>query len=246
MYSFESVQWAWDALWDGVHTCAVWTPPALAHSGDVHARWIDPDCVVNHVCGWPLARYHADRHLLVGTFSLTIPEAEGHRYRSTLLSPRPVPLAQLVSPDTRAVANSADSLSGWVSFLHATVGSTGTWPGTVTYTSAHIESLLALTRGDADLACLDSWTLALIERDQPGITTGLFRVGLGPLVPSPAVTVAHDVDGDQIDALRSALHDAIADPSLADAAAALRIDGFVDTEWSEYAATLDLIQASSR
>ena len=44
-------------------------------------------------------------------------------------------------PDVRAVANSADSLSGWVSFLNATVGPNGTWPGAVRFTSAHYESL---------------------------------------------------------------------------------------------------------
>ena len=48
-------------------------------------------------------------------------------------------------------------------------------------------------RGEADLACIDSWSLALIERQEPELLVGLHRVGLGPLVPTPAITVAESV-----------------------------------------------------
>jgi ABC-type phosphate/phosphonate transport system substrate-binding protein len=240
MYPMKSVRWAWDELWSQVHRRAPWTPPELSHSGDVHARWIDPMCVVNHVCGWPLARWYADTHRVIGTFTLAIPEADGHRYRSVLVSNRDVSLDELVRPGTRAVANSADSLSGWVSFLAATVGPTGDWPGEVGFTSAHVESLRVLAAGGADLACIDSWTLAIVADEEPDLVSGLHRVGLGPLIPSPAVTIAASLPADHATSLTGALHAATSDPAIADALAALHISGFVTTTIDEYLPTLDL------
>lgn len=241
MYPFDSVRPAWDALWSAVHARAPWTPPALAHSGDVHARWADPDCAVNHVCGWPLARWHATRHRVVGTFRLSIAEAAGgHCYRSVLLSPHDRPLGELVAPGTRAVANSADSLSGWISLLAATVGPSGNWPGAIEFTTAHAESLQILAAGGADLACIDSWTLTLIGRERPDLVAGLHRVGLGPLIPSPAVTLAADLGEERAHALADAFDDAITSGAAADACAALHIVGFARTTLADYLPTLDL------
>ena len=135
MYPFESVRWAWDALWALFARARRMAARELAHSGDVHARWNDPDCLVNHVCGWPLARWHADDHRVLGAFSLTIPEADGYRYRSTLVSPHDVALAELLAGDVRVVANSVDSLSGWISLLNAAVGEDDPLPGTITFTA---------------------------------------------------------------------------------------------------------------
>lgn len=240
MYPFESVRWAWDSLWSALTERVDWLPPRLAHSGDALARWDDPGCVVNHVCGWPLARWYADTHRVLGAFSLTIPEADGFRYRSTLVSPHDVELPSLVAPDVRAVANSVDSLSGWISFLHATVGVDDAWPGDVAFSGAHIESLGALARGEADLACIDSWSLALIEREQPDVTAGLHRLGLGPWIPSPAVTVRASIAGDDAARLSTALVDVLAEPESAALREALLIDGFTPLTIEEYLPVLKL------
>ena len=47
------------------------------------------------------------------------------------------------------MANSADSLSGWLSLLSA-AGAADGWPGEVTFTSAHIDSVRALAEGDSE------------------------------------------------------------------------------------------------
>jgi ABC-type phosphate/phosphonate transport system substrate-binding protein len=217
-----------------------WLPPRLAHSGDVHARWDDPNCVVNHVCGWPLARWYADSHRVVGAFSLTIPEADGHRYRSTLVSPHEVELGGLIAADVRAVANSVDSLSGWISFLHATVGEHDAWPGPVSFSGAHVESLRTLAEGKADIACIDSWTLAILEREQPALVAGLHRLGHGPWIPSPAVTVRADVAGSDVDQLRQALVETLAEEDTAAMREALFVDGFQPLSIDDYLPVLDL------
>jgi len=240
MYPFASVRWAWDALWEALRERVDWLPPKLAHSGDVQARWADPDCVVNHVCGWPLARWHAEDQRVLGAFSLTIPEADGYRYRSTLVSPHDVALAELLDSDVRVVANSADSLSGWISMLNATVGEHDAFPRAVTFTSAHVESLRTLARAGADLACIDSWSLALITNEQPELVSVLHRIGLGPWIPSPAVTVRETVPVEDGEQLAEALVAALASEASAAIREALLIDGFVRLTIEDYRPVLTL------
>ncbi|MEO6654201.1 MAG: PhnD/SsuA/transferrin family substrate-binding protein [Ilumatobacteraceae bacterium] len=147
---------------------------------------------------------------LIGAFSHDLPHAEPPaHYRSVLLSPHDRPLADLVGSH----AVSADSLSGWHSLRAATVGPGREWPGTVTFTSAHIDSLRALAKGEADLACIDSWSLAFIEAEEPDLVRDLFRVDSGPRIPTPAITARKSLGDDLVDDLRTAFADALADPA---------------------------------
>ena len=241
MYPFPSVAWAWDDIWAAVHRRAPWTPELLTRSGDVHARWYDTDCVVTHVCGWPFAALHRNDMALIGSFTLDIAEADdtGH-YRSVLVSPRTVSLEHLIGAERRVVANSADSLSGWLSLLAATVGPGREWPGPVTFTSAHRDSLTALAKDEADLACIDSWTLALIADEEPELVADLHRVGLGPRIPTPALTARKTIGDDRIAELTAALVEAMHDPATHSARRALRIVEMSPNTLDDYLATLPL------
>ena len=91
----------------GGHSVRVdWAPRTLRWDGDVQVHWIDPACTVAHGCGYPVAATLDDR-AVVGAFALRLPDADGHRYRSVLVS----------GEGTRLAANSDDSLSGWISAL---------------------------------------------------------------------------------------------------------------------------------
>jgi ABC-type phosphate/phosphonate transport system substrate-binding protein len=241
MYPFASVAWAWDEIWSAVHQRVPWTPRSLTRSGDVHARWDDPDCLITQVCGGPFATMHRDDMRLIGAFALDISEADGGHYRSVLLSPHDCTLGELMTGDPHAVVNSADSLSGWFSLIAATVGVGNEWPGKITYTSAHLDSLSALAKGQADIASVDAWSLALITAEQPELVAGLDRVALGPRVPVPPITARSDLAPPLVDELREAFHEAVADPATASARTALRIDGFVDNNLDDYLAILPLL-----
>jgi ABC-type phosphate/phosphonate transport system substrate-binding protein len=97
-----------------------------------------------------------------------------------------------------------------------------------------------LAAGDADLACIDSWSLALIERERPELVAGLHRVGLGPWIPSPAVAVRADVSVERGDQLAVALADAIADDASSAISDALLVDGFVPLTIDDYLPVLEL------
>ena len=177
----------------------------------MHARWYDSECLITHVCGGPFAALHRSDMHLIGAFDLDIPDADGGHYRSVLLSPHQRSLDEFVPADTHAVANSADSLSGWSSLLAMTVGTGREWPGQVTFTSAHRDSVLALANGQADIASIDAWSLALIADEQPELTAGLHRVALGPRIPTPAITARRSLELDQVDELRRAFSEGLAD-----------------------------------
>jgi ABC-type phosphate/phosphonate transport system substrate-binding protein len=243
MYPYESIRPAWDALWAEVHRSAPWTPATLRWSDDVHATWTDPNCVVAQACGWPVAALLRDTVEVVGAFTLTIPEARGHRYRSVLVGRDRRQLTELADSGAVVVANSADSLSGWVSFLAAATdaGVVGRWPGEVLWSGAHLESLRHLHDGRADVACIDALSLFHIKRLYPDLVAGLHEIGHGPLVPSPPVIVPAATPSALIDSLRDALTWAVSEPTVADACGALGIDGFVSLDHAEYATTLQLV-----
>lgn len=240
MYPFESVLWAWDEIWAGIHARAPWTPAVLTRSGDVHARWYDPECVVTQVCGGPFAALHRTDMELVGAFAVDVPHAGAGFYRSVLLSPHDVALTELIGPDRHVVANSADSLSGWLSLLATTVGPGRQWPGPVTFTSSHHDSIRSLAKREADLASIDAWSLALIRSDEPDLVRGLHEIGLGPPIPTPPITARRSLDPHLVEELRVALRDTIADPGTRAARDALRIIAVVDHPIEEYLATLAL------
>jgi ABC-type phosphate/phosphonate transport system substrate-binding protein len=243
MYPFEPIRPAWDTLWTAVHRSAPWTPSTLRWTDDVHATWSDPNCVVGQACGWPVAALLRDTVEVVGAFTLTVPGARGHRYRSVLVGRDGRPLSELVDAGAIAVANSADSLSGWISFLAAArdAGATGRWPGEVIWSGAHIESLRHLRDGRADVACIDAISLTHIKRHYPDLVAGLHEIGNGPLVPSPPVIVPAATPGAIVDSLRDALTWAVSAAAVADACSALCIDGFVSLDRTEYTTTLQLV-----
>ena len=235
MYPFESFAWAWDELWSAVTDRVAWAPGPLTRSGDLHARWRDDACLVTHVCGAPLVVEHRDDLRVVGAFSLDVPDAtpDAH-YRTLLLSPHDRSIDALAAPGIRAVVNSADSLSGWISLLAATVGAGGTWPGDVEFTGSHVASVHSLARGEADIASIDPWSFALMAAENPDLVGGLHVVGTGPLVPTPAVAARHTCTESQVAELRDAFDDATSDPALGAALTALRITGFVRLTLDDY------------
>lgn len=241
MYPFASMTWAWDVLWAAVQQRVPWLPADLTRTGDVHARWYDTDCLVTHVCGGPFAQLHQRDMHLVGAFDLDIPETDGvGHYRSVLLSSHDAQLEQLIGPDRHVVANSLDSLTGWLSLIAGTVGAGNEWPGAVTFTSGHLDSIRFLARGEADLASIDPWSLDFIAAEEPDVVAGLHRVGVGPRIPTPAITARQSLSTDQVDEIRVALIDALVDDATSDARRALRIRGFAANTHEHYDATLRL------
>lgn len=235
MYPLAPLRPAWERLWAAVHERVPWTPPSLTWSADVAATWHDPECVVTHACGWPVVTSAREAVDVVGAFHLDLPDADGHRYRTVLLSSR----ARAPDDPTAAIAavNDSTSLTGWVS-LRAALAGGRPWPGPVVWTGAHVESLRALQERRADIASIDPLTLRHVRRHQPDLVAGLHVVGAGPLVPSPPIVVPRGTPAERIDDLRRAFGAALAaSPDVRDE---LALTAFVGLRRAEYELLLAL------
>ena len=238
MYPFDEVRWAYEHYWAGVHRRAPWLPESLTWLDDLHTSWVDERLVVGQACGWPLVTQLADRVRVVGAFAPAIPQADGATYRSVLVSRRAGVPADFRG--ARAAVNSVDSLSGWVSLVHAVHGPGGRWAGDVQWTGAHAASVAAVREGSADVASIDGVTLALLRRHRPTLLAGLVEVGEGPRVPCLPVIAFRAMSDESLAELRNAMVEATIDPEMADVTAAMAVTGFVPLDFADYLPLLDL------
>ncbi|NQV97578.1 MAG: PhnD/SsuA/transferrin family substrate-binding protein [Acidimicrobiaceae bacterium] len=231
-YPFEDVRWAFDKLWSATISRAQWLPARLQWTGNPQELWLSDDLVLSQTCGWPLITRLTDKVRVVGTFRHTTPESAAHHYRSVILGRTdgtPFDFQESI-----AAVNSTESLSGWISLIAAIHGPQETWRGEVRMTGSHLESVRMLHRGEADIASIDSVTLAHLKRLFPELISSLFVICNGPMVPCLPLITHRSINDTQLDELRNALKEATRDASIAGATEALFISGFDELELDDY------------
>jgi len=102
------------------------------------------------------------------------------------------------------------------------------------------ESVRMLCRGEADIASIDSVTLAHLRRIEPEAVNSLFVICNGPLVPCLPIIAHRSISDLQLSELRNALSESTRDPKIADATSALFIGGFDALDLSDYLPLLNL------
>jgi ABC-type phosphate/phosphonate transport system substrate-binding protein len=241
MYPFASVWPSYQKLWRVVAEQVDWLPRELEPTDDVHGTWADPDVVVGQICGWPAAVPYRSTVQVFGAFAYDVPHAVGHRYRSTLISTRPGCVADFVG--ATAVANSVESLSGYVSLL-ASLHGVGARASdhTVLLSGAHVSSIAMLRRGEGEVAAIDTISLCHILAEDPDAMDGLYRVGVGPLVPTPPLYTPLGTSAERVTELQAAFAAAVADARLAAALDRLRIVGFSPLSMNDYDEVVSLVQ----
>lgn len=234
MYPFDGLRSAYDALWtairDRLRAAGVDdVPDHLDWDVDLHASWADPQLLLGNTCGWPLVTELEGTVAVVGSFDMQVPFAADGRYRSVLVAAKPLPLAEWrTRPDTVLAVNTLDSLSGWVSLAHEW----GAVPDHPMVTGGHLHSMRAVASGAAHVASIDAVSFEHIVQSEP-MTGGVHVIGHGPVVPTlPLVCAAQHAH--LVPAVRDAVAGAVADPSLRDVVATLRIRGFVPLDRSAF------------
>ena len=228
MYDLPEVRWATDALWAAVaerlSAAGVAAAPALSRGPEPHELWTDPALLLSQTCGNPYVRTYRDRLRLVATPRYAALGCDGPRYRSLLVAHEDAPGEGLADfRGTVCAVNGWDSLSGWVA-LAAVLPEPGFFRAAL-ITGAHADSMAAVKAGEADIAAIDCVTYALLQRHRPASTAGLRVIGRTALAPSLPFVTRRDAADATVEALRSALRNALADPALAEARAALLIEG---------------------
>jgi ABC-type phosphate/phosphonate transport system substrate-binding protein len=242
MYPFASVWPSYQALWRVVAERIEWLPRELESTDDVHGTWVDPNVVVGQICGWPAAVPYRATVQVFGAFAHDVPNAVGHRYRSTLVATRPGVAADFAGAP--AVANSVESLSGYVSLLAALHGiGTNAADHEVVFSGAHANSIAMLRRGEGEVAAIDTISLHHMLAEDPHALDGLHRVGAGPLVPTPPLYTPLATSPERVAELRAAFASAVVDDRLAEALKRLRIVGFSPLTSNDYDEVVPLVQA---
>ena len=218
--------------------------PAAVRGSDAGLAVVAPtrpfagdDLLLGQTCGWPLVADLAGKVRLVGTFDCDVDGAIDGTYCSLLVSNRNETVADILRrPGLRVVANSADSLSGWISLLSVGQCSRGEARRRRVVTGAHAVSVVALRERRADLAAIDSVTWTHLDH------TGLSVVGQGPRIPCLPLVTAGSSSDTVVAELRRALAATVSDPEMTSSLAALRIRGFLDRELDAYEGVLALAQ----
>ena len=117
-------------------------------------------------------------------------------------------------------------------------------PSSVVETGSHVQSMRAVVAGDADLASIDAVTFEHAVYADPRLGAGLHVIGHGPMVPTLPLVCAVS-RASTVDALRSAIDAAMADPALEQVRQRLRIRRLVRFERASYDEPLPLAPPSA-
>lgn len=231
-YPFADVTWAYDKLWSAVASRCSWLPQKLTRTTNPSNLWLSDIEFVSQTCGWPLVTRLFDKVSVIGAFRQTTPESASHFYRSVVLGR--VDGTPFDFQGSIAAVNDLESLSGWISLIAAIHGPQETWHGETKISESHFESVQMLCRGEADIASIDSVTLAHLRRIDAKAINSLFVICNGPLVPCLPIITHRSITASQRNELQQALNQATQEPSIADATSALFISGFDALDLEDY------------
>jgi len=237
-YPFDDVAWAYDKLWSATVNRCSWLPRELTRTTNPSDLWLSENEFISQTCGWPLVTRLADKVSVIGAFRQTTPESASHFYRSVIVGR--VDGTPFDFQGSIAAVNNFESLSGWISLIAAIHGPQETWRGETRISGSHFESLQMLLRGEADIASIDSVTLAHLRRINAKAIDSLFVICNGPIVPCLPIITHRLISESQRNDLRQALSESTQDPNIADATSALFISGFDALELDDYLPLMSL------
>jgi ABC-type phosphate/phosphonate transport system substrate-binding protein len=234
MYDLPELRAETDAFWTGLarHLSRAGVdrlPAPLTRPGDLREVWHDPHLLFGQGCGFPYTQSYRDRWQLIATPCYAAAGCAGPTYRSRILVAADAPatsLAELVGGV--AAVNSADSHSGHIALraAMASVTPAGTPAfGEAVVTGGHLASARAVAEGRAQVCAVDCVTHALAERHAPARLAGTRTLAWTPSAPALPWIAGAAIDADTLARVRDGLFAALSDPEIADARAALLIDG---------------------
>lgn len=231
-----------EALWHAIarelaQAAVAAVPPALTWPSDFRTHWTSADLLLSQACGFPLVTFLAGKVRVVGAFHYAAPGCSGALNRSQIVVRASDPATSLADFRGRTVAyNGTDSQSGYNSLraMVAPLAAGGAFFGARRETGSHLQSVLAVRDGVADIASIDCVSLAGFARHQGAATRGIRVLDQSPPYPGlPLISALHTTDR-TLTALRAALTRVVQDPTLAELRQELFITGFEALDASAY------------
>jgi len=206
-------------------------------------RWQDPALLLSQTCGFPLVTALAGRVEPVLTPHYAVEGCSGANYSSVLLVPVDSHVAKLEdATGARAVLNGWDSQSGFNTLRHALMQlpENGPFFESVQVSGSHLASMQYVAQGHADICCIDAVCWALTRSYRPDLSDRLKPVGRTASVPGLPWVTSSSRSPDDLDAIRDAAVSVFEDSGLADARAALFLDGYSFLDFADYAPILQM------
>lgn len=221
-------------------------PDKLEEPDDLPLHWLDRDLLFSQTCGFPLTHILEDRVTLVATPIYDAPGCDGMTYRSMIIVRNDLQVTTLADLQSCDVAiNGWDSQSGF-NALRARLADIATsgekFFARTLVTAAHARSITAVRDGEAQCAAIDGVTLALFQRHRPEAVEGLRILDQTEAAPGLPYITRKDVSAGELDAIRTGLFAALADPDLADVRADLLLSGAALVERNAYDVIVEMEQ----
>jgi ABC-type phosphate/phosphonate transport system substrate-binding protein len=252
MYDLPVLRPATDALWTAIarhlQDCGSGdVPQALSRDIDPESLWTHPNLLLAQTCGLPLVTLLAGRVRFVaapcyaaegcadGDYCswLVVRAGEGRRGIADLAGS----IAAVNAPHSQSGANALAALT-------APVAAGRPFFAGVRLTGAHVASLEAVRRGQADCAAIDCVTWALVADTNPATLSGLQPIAASPPVPAlPFITSGANAPS-TVAACRAALVAATRDPTAADACRTLRLRGIAPIDAAAYGRVRAMLETS--
>jgi len=252
MYDLPETAQATDGLWAAISrrlraSGVEGVPDRLQRGGDPRDVWRSRQLLFAQTCGYPLMHEFAGQLALVAAPCYAAPGCEGSTYRSFMVArvhDRRRSFAQFAG--AVAAVNAEDSHSGCniLRWRVAREGQAGFFAG-VERTGSHLASLAALQSGKADLAAIDCVTFALLERHRPSAVAGIRILEETPSAPALPFVTAIGTTESELELLRQALADTLADPALSKTCGALLLRGVESVPLHRYEVIGDFARQAS-
>lgn len=230
--SVPPVQAANDLLWQGIRdrlrVAGYEAPEALDRTISYDGIWLEPDLVLAQTCGYPYVSHLKGKVRLVATPVFESPGGKGTERVSFIIVPEASEAKSL--EDLRgkvAAVNDWGSNSGMNLFRAALLplAKDGRFFSEIRITGGHLPSIEAVRNGTADVAAIDTVTWGMLARHRPDMLEGVRILAESPAGPGlPYITRLTASDA-EVEALRKAITETIADPAYADAVTALGLKG---------------------
>lgn len=215
------------------------TPEAL------EPHWCAPNLLFSQTCGYPLTHRLNGKVRLLGlpVYACSGCDPDGF-YSSMIIVPASSNLHSMQDcRSARAVYNTDDSMSGLLALRAAAAAqhdNAEPFFRSLSKTGAHRQSLQSVADGEADVACIDAVTFALLSRIDRDLISRVRVLGQTPKVPGLPYITSMKTSAETVERLRAALRYAMADPALSDVRAELLLSGITFPEPANYNVILEL------
>ena len=193
----------------------------LDRNPDHFAAWCRDDLYFSQTCGYPFTHEFKDLLKYVATPHYAVPGCEGANYCSFIFTRVDQPLDSFRGGI--AAVNNPDSMSGMLALklAFAPFAREGKFFAGATESGSHVNSMIAVRDGLADVCAIDAVCAAMAMRYRPDYLEGLIEIARSPSVPAlPYVTRSGNID-----AMRAALVVAFADSELQECREQLFLNG---------------------